>query len=101
MKQLSIPATPNSNVSSVNQISLRSEASNLNAIDKISPNAYINNEEEDNNMDIDENQQELEIVQIEPVSDEVSSISPTPNRIPRSNRNSNSLASPQLYQLFD
>ena len=100
MIQLSIPATPNSNSLSVNQISLRSEASKLNAIYKLSPSAYINNAEEDNNMDIDENQQEQEIVisqaQIESVSDESKkqSISPRSSRIPRSNRNSSSLVSP-------
>ena len=84
----------------MNQISLRSEASNLDAVNKSSQNTSINNKEEDNTMDIDENQQEQEIVisqaQIEPVSDESKnqSISPRPSRIPRFNRISNSLASP-------
>ena len=51
-------------------------------------------------MDIDENQREQEIgisqAQIEPVSDESKnqSISSRPSHIPRSNRDSNSLASP-------
>ena len=49
----SIPAPPNP--SSVNQTALRSEVSNLDAVDKSSQNASIHNEEEDNNMDIDEN----------------------------------------------
>ena len=84
----------------MNQTALRSEVSNLHAVDKSSQNASINNEEEDNNMDIDENQQEQEIVipqaQIEPVPEESKSqsISPRPSRIPISNRISNSLVSP-------
>ena len=44
------------NPSSVIQAALGSEASKLDAVDKSSQNASINNEEEDNNMDIDENQ---------------------------------------------
>jgi hypothetical protein len=54
--ETSIPAPPNQ--SSVNQTALRSEASNLDIVDKSSQNTSINKEEEDNNMDIDENQQE-------------------------------------------
>ena len=96
--ETSIPAPPNP--SSVNQTASRSEDSKLDAVDKSSQNASINNEEEDNNMDIDENQQEQEIsipqAQIELVPEESmsQSISPRLSRIPRFNRNSNSLASP-------
>ena len=90
----------------MNQTALRREVSKLDAVDKSSQNTSINNVEEDNNMDIDENQQEQEIcisqAQIEPVSEESKSqYMSRPSRIPISNRNSNSLASPQLYQLFD
>ena len=52
--ETSIPAPPNP--SSVNRTTLRSEASNLDAVDKSFQNTSINNEEEgNNNMDIDEN----------------------------------------------